>query len=141
LRTKNSLRKFSRSITTIRIFSAELISAANLHGTCLAGDCMQSEKDVRHFHKYALLIIDMFNRFGFPGGADLAASSLPIARQIAGLKKRARADAMPILYVNDNFGQWRSEWTQVYKKCAREDSLGHAIAKLLTPQPEDYFVL
>ena len=35
--------------------------------------------------------------------------ALPIAPKLARLKKRAQAAGMSTIYVNDNFGQWRSD--------------------------------
>ncbi|MGH8669562.1 MAG: cysteine hydrolase family protein, partial [Burkholderiales bacterium] len=58
---------------------------------------------------------------------------------IAGLKQRARLVGVPVVYVNDNFGRWRSDFREVLEHCLR--SPGKEIAALLRPQREDYFVL
>jgi nicotinamidase-related amidase len=52
-----------------------------------------------------------------------------------------KARDVPVLYVNDNFGQWRSDWGQVYRACADENRRGAPLARLLKPEPDDYFVL
>ncbi|MEU4875766.1 isochorismatase family cysteine hydrolase [Streptomyces sp. NPDC021608] len=58
--------------------------------------------------KTALIVIDMINTYDHPD-ADLL---LPSARRMvpvaAGLLERARRADVPVVYVNDNFGQWRS---------------------------------
>ncbi|MFF5187712.1 isochorismatase family cysteine hydrolase [Streptomyces sp. NPDC000345] len=58
--------------------------------------------------KTALIVIDMINTYDHQD-ADLL---LPSARRVvpvaAGLLARARRDGTPVVYVNDNFGQWRS---------------------------------
>ncbi|GGS06796.1 isochorismatase [Streptomyces humidus] len=58
--------------------------------------------------KTALIVIDMINTYDHPD-ADLL---LPSARRVvpvaAGLLDRARRADVPVVYVNDNFGQWRS---------------------------------
>ncbi|MCQ9134959.1 cysteine hydrolase family protein [Streptomyces hilarionis] len=58
--------------------------------------------------KTALIVIDMINTYDHPD-ADLL---LPSARRVvpvaAGLLERARRADVPVVYVNDNFGQWRS---------------------------------
>ena len=46
---------------------------------------------------------------------------------------------MPAIYVNDNFGRWRSDFRQILDHCLQ--SPGRAIARLLVPHEEDYFVL
>ena len=67
--------------------------------------------------------------------------ALPMARRLAELKKRAAKSAIPAIYVNDNFGQWRSDFRSVVKHCTDPSSRGAPIAKLLRPQEDDYFVL
>lgn len=89
----------------------------------------------------ALLIVDMINDFEFPGGAELFAAALPAAERIAHLKRRAREARLPVLYVNDNFGKWRSDFRQQVQHCLDDPVRGQAIARLLKPDQEDYFVL
>jgi nicotinamidase-related amidase len=43
--------------------------------------------------------------------------------------------------VNDNFGQWRSDFRQQVEHCQQENALGRELTQLLRPSPEDYFVL
>lgn len=89
----------------------------------------------------ALLLIDVINDFDFPGGAEMLRYALPAAREISLLKKRAQAAGLPIIYVNDNFGRWRSDFRQQIAHCLREQSRGREIAALLYPGESDYFVL
>jgi nicotinamidase-related amidase len=56
-------------------------------------------------HHTALLLIDVINDFDFPRGDELFRQALPIAPNIAELKRRARAAGIPAVYVNDNFGR------------------------------------
>lgn len=91
--------------------------------------------------KTALLIIDMLNTLDFPGGIQLLRQSRLPASRIANLKKRCARKKIPILYVNDNFGHWHSDWHQVYDTCVSADSLGAPLARLLKPEDDDYFVL
>ena|SRR5437868_8845686 len=87
----------------------------------------------------ALLIIDMINAFDFPGAKAMLPRAVAAARAVAALKRRARAARMPVVYVNDNFGRWRSDFRQLLEHCLR--SPGREIAQLLEPDEEDYFVL
>lgn len=89
----------------------------------------------------ALLIIDMLNDFAFPDGEALLQSALQAAERIAPLASRARAVGIPVIYANDNFGRWRSDFRQVVGHVLDGDSGGQSIAALLHPRPEDYFVL
>jgi nicotinamidase-related amidase len=89
----------------------------------------------------ALLIIDMINDLDYPGGDELLLPALDAARQIRALKDRARAADIPIVYVNDNFGRWRSDFRQVVAHVLQDGMPGEPLARLLLPEPEDYFVL
>ncbi|WP_198173720.1 cysteine hydrolase family protein [Lysobacter soli] len=90
---------------------------------------------------HALLIIDMINALDFPRGDKLLAAALPAARNIARLKKRLKPRGVPAIYVNDNYGQWRSDFKQVVAECGAAGSLGAPLVKLLHPEKDDFFVL
>jgi isochorismate hydrolase len=88
-----------------------------------------------------LLIIDMINDFEYPGGAELFAHALPLAERIAALKRRAHEAGIPIIYANDNFGRWRSDFREVVNHCLHDGVRGRPITELLLPDYDDYFVL
>ena len=89
----------------------------------------------------ALILIDVINEFAFPEAPRLLRRAEVMARALQRLKKRAKDSGVPVVYVNDNFGRWRSDFEAVVRRCARDESRGHAIARLLAPEPDDYFVL
>jgi nicotinamidase-related amidase len=89
----------------------------------------------------ALLLIDWINDLEFRGGDKLLPRALAAARATAALSERARRSAVPVIYCNDNFGKWRSDFRATLKHCLEEDVRGRPVAELLKPQPEDYFVL
>lgn len=92
-------------------------------------------------HPAALLLIDVINPFDFPEAEQLLAFARPAAERIAALAARAREAGVPVVYVNDNFGRWRSDFRQVVEACEAEDSKGRDVARLLRPGEQDYFVL
>lgn len=89
----------------------------------------------------ALLVLDMISDFGFAGGAGVARAALRIAGRIALLAARARGARVPVIFVNDNRGRWRSDFPGLVRHCARAGSRGAAIVEILSPQPRDYAVL
>jgi nicotinamidase-related amidase len=89
----------------------------------------------------ALILIDVINDLEFPGGEDLARYALPMAHRIAALKARAKAAQIPVIYVNDNFGRWRSDRRQLIDHCLQVGQRGKALVELLQPDDDDYFVL
>ena len=88
-----------------------------------------------------LLIIDVLNDLEFEGGEELLESALPMARALAALKQRARQARIPVVYVNDNFGKWRSDFRQQLDHCLNDDVRGRPVVEMLVPDEEDYFVL
>lgn len=89
----------------------------------------------------ALVLIDVINDLEFPEGDQLLVHALPMAERIAELKQRAREAGVPVIYVNDNFGRWRSDFNAQVENCLSSGVRGEPIARLLAPQDEDYFVL
>jgi nicotinamidase-related amidase len=89
----------------------------------------------------AVLLIDVINDLEFETGTALLKTALPAARRIAHLTAKARALNVPVIYANDNFGRWRSDFSEAVEHCLTDDVRGRRIAELLAPQPEDYFVL
>jgi nicotinamidase-related amidase len=102
------------------------------------GDLHGSAPDTHHT---CLLLIDVINDFDFPRGEELFAQAQKVGPSIAALKKQARAAGVPSVYVNDNFGHWRSSQEDILKQCLRPASRGRPFVELLRPDPEDYFVL
>lgn len=89
----------------------------------------------------ALLLIDVINDLEFEGAEQLVEQAVPMARRIAELKQRARAAGIPAIYVNDNFGRWQSDFRRVVEHCLEDGVRGEEVARLLTPEDDDYFVL
>jgi nicotinamidase-related amidase len=89
----------------------------------------------------ALLLIDVINDLEFESGAELLRHALPMAERLAELKRRAKAAGVPVIYVNDNFGKWQSDFKRILEHCLEEDVRGRPVAELLQPEEDDYFVL
>jgi nicotinamidase-related amidase len=91
--------------------------------------------------KTALVIIDVITDLDFPQNTELVEQSASLAKNIAGLKRECRKRGIPVIYVNDNRGRWRSDSAAVIKWATRRGSLGRAMVKRLLPHPNDYVVL
>ena len=91
--------------------------------------------------KAVLLLIDVINDFDFEEGEDLLRLAMPVGRNIAKLKERARAAGIPSIYVNDNFGRWQSDFKKIVAHCRRDDGRGKSFVEMLLPEEDDYFVL
>jgi nicotinamidase-related amidase len=89
----------------------------------------------------ALLLIDVINAFDFEGCEALAEAANRAAPKILALRNRAREAGVPVVYVNDNFGRWRSDFRKTVEACSRPEHAGHRVTALLVPGEDDYFVL
>ena len=87
----------------------------------------------------ALLLIDVVTTFQFPDGDAILQGALAMRDALVRLKARARALSIPVLYVNDNFGDWRSEKEVLMGRCL--EAKGAQFVRPLLPDSEDYFVL
>jgi nicotinamidase-related amidase len=91
--------------------------------------------------KTALLLIDVINDLEFDDGEQLLTHALPMAVALSSLKGRAKAAGIPAIYVNDNFGRWRSDFAKLVRHCLEQNVRGRPVATQLTPEEDDYFVL
>ena len=89
----------------------------------------------------ALLLIDWINDLEFDAGEKLLPQALAAARTTAALRMRAKEAGVPVIYCNDNFGRWRSDFRSLLEHVLDDDVRGRPIAELLAPDEKDYFVL
>ena len=89
----------------------------------------------------ALLLVDVINDLAFDGSQALVAQAEAMAGLLARPKRRASAAGVPVIYINDNFGQWRSDFKHTVAHCTARSSPGHRVSRRLRPSARDYFVL
>src|SRR5947209_13183061 len=92
------------------------------------------KRTVQLNHGDALLIIDVINDLEFPGGEKVLPWAQKLAPRLAALKKTANRADIPVIYVNDNFGRWHDDFTEVFRHCTRPDARGKDICRRLKPQ-------
>lgn len=88
-----------------------------------------------------LLLVDVINDLNFPKNEKLVQESQKLSTCIAKLKERCKQAGIPIIYVNDNFGKWRSDFSEVVRHCLRPDAPGRTMVEALLPEQQDYVVL
>ena len=87
----------------------------------------------------ALLIVDVINDLNFPEAKQLIRFIPALADNLVRLKRRAKAAQVPVIYVNDNFGRWRSDFHALIEHCRK--GKGRSLIDELLPEEDDYFVL
>ena len=81
--------------------------------------------------KTALLLIDVINDLNFDTGEKLLTHALPMAVSLSALKRRAKAAGIPSIYVNDNFGRWRSNFAKTVRHCLKPEARGRSVVSHL----------
>jgi len=89
----------------------------------------------------ALLLVDVINDLEFEGGDKVLEFAVPMAERLSALAARCRDAGVAVIYVNDNFGKWRSDFRKLLDHCLHDDVRGKPVVELLKPEKSDYFVL
>src|SRR3954466_12534634 len=76
----------------------------------------------------ALVVIDMINTYDHEDADSLRASAETVVPVLGEMVKRARDAGTPVIYVNDNFGEWRSA-----PRALVEEALAGEHASLVEP--------
>ncbi|MFI9064146.1 isochorismatase family cysteine hydrolase [Streptomyces sp. NPDC053429] len=87
----------------------------------------------------ALVVIDMINRYEHADAELLLPSARRAVPRIQLLLERARRGGTPVIYVNDNFGQWRSHHGEILETAL--DGPHADLVKPLIPDKDALFVL
>lgn len=88
-----------------------------------------------------LMLVDVINDLDFPGNGSLVKQAGRLGVRIAALKRRCYRAGIPVIYVNDNRGRWRSDFGTVLSHSLRSGSLGKPLVEKLIPGSTDYVVL
>ncbi|MEW2071568.1 isochorismatase family cysteine hydrolase [Streptomyces sp. NPDC007346] len=64
----------------------------------------------------ALIVIDMINAYEHADAELLVPSVRTVLPHLTRLIDRARAEGVPVIYTNDNFGEWRSHHGEIVEK-------------------------
>lgn len=95
----------------------------------------------QHRCSVALLLIDVINDLEWEDGELIEPFAREMSQAIAKLKERTKALRIPVVYVNDNFGQWRSDFQSLVDHLLEDGVRGEFLARELAPARDDYFVL
>ncbi|MDJ1484871.1 isochorismatase family cysteine hydrolase [Cytophagaceae bacterium YF14B1] len=88
-----------------------------------------------------LLLIDLISDFTFPDAEQIFDDYAHIVPNIAKLKKRAKEAGIPVIYINDNFGKWQSDFHSLVDHCLKDSVKSQHLVKQIKPQQDDYTVL
>ncbi len=89
----------------------------------------------------ALLLVDVIHPFDFDGAKRLLRHARRIVPALLRVREAFDTADYPVVYCNDNFGQWRSEASATVRACTKPDALGADFVSALAPRASDYIVL
>ena len=88
----------------------------------------------------ALLILDMITPMDFAGASAMRHEVNEVVATILKLRDAADRIGLPIIYVNDNFGEWHSERYRLVERALGSKDAQELVAKL-APRDGDYFII
>ncbi len=88
-----------------------------------------------------LLIIDFINPLDFEGAEELAEPAIDAAHATAGLRRDLCEQGVPVVYVNDNFGHWQSDFAGLTARCRKMGGPAAALVRRIAPSSGDLTVL
>lgn len=89
----------------------------------------------------ALLLVDFINPMDFPGANSLAPRALAAAAAAARLKARAKRARVPVIYANDNFGDWRANFATIVEACRNGVPAARKLVTMIAPGVDDLSIL
>ena len=91
--------------------------------------------------KRVLLLIDFINPLDFPGAEKLAPGAVRAARATMRLRERMDREKVAVVYANDNYGVWQSDFHGLVSQCLQREDASGDIARLLAPRATDITLL
>lgn len=89
----------------------------------------------------ALLLVDLFNRFDFEGGAALARHTLRILPALRRLRDGFDARGLPVIHANDNFLDWSASFADLVAACRAAGGAAAEVAEALLPARHHCYLL
>lgn len=89
----------------------------------------------------ALILIDLINDFDYEGGDRVLSGARQALPAIQRLLRIAPERGWAVIWVNDNFGRWRSRFDEVYDHCTGSKAKGRDLVLSLRPRDEHYLIL
>jgi nicotinamidase-related amidase len=87
----------------------------------------------------AVVVIDMINTYDFPDAEKVVPGAEKAVPRIKALTERAREEGVPVIYVNDNYGDWNSSAEELMRTAL--DGKHPELVEELHPHDDDAFVI
>ena len=87
----------------------------------------------------ALIVVDMLNTYEHEDAERLASNVKPTVAPISGLVSRARDDDVPVVYVQDNYGDWNTSAEKLARR-AMEGRHPELVEPILPPDDAAFII-
>lgn len=87
----------------------------------------------------AVIFIDIINDFNFERGERLLKHTKEILPHLKKLKRYAKDNDIPVIYVNDHYGLWQANYRMLMNHCRNEQN--QEIINEMQPDHDDYFLI
>ncbi|WP_404450769.1 cysteine hydrolase [Virgibacillus necropolis] len=87
----------------------------------------------------AVIFIDIINDFNFERGEKLVEHTIEILPYLKKLKRYAKDNDVPVIYVNDHYGMWQADYHMLTDHCKNE--MNREIIEAMKPDDDDYFLI
>lgn len=104
-------------------------------------EAFSTERQVLPRCEQALLLVDFINPLNFDGGAQLAPGALAAARATHALRERLWSQGVPVIFANDNYGLWQSNFSAMVSHCLSLPGEVGEMTRLIAPGPRDIAIL
>lgn len=94
---------------------------------------------MQHAEDSAVIFVDLINDFDFLGGEKLLRNTEPILPNLIKLKRDAKENNIPVIYVNDHYGLWQADFNKIIEHCTNKMSKN--IIDAIKPADDDYFLI
>lgn len=91
--------------------------------------------------RVALVILDVVSTYDFPGGGRLLRAMTRCSPALAAASERARRSGVPVIYVNDGLGHWRSDFPAILRRCREHSPAVRSLVERIQPAPDDVVIL
>lgn len=93
----------------------------------------------KNYTNTALIIIDVINHFQFKNGDKLFEHTQNILLPLLQLKKHAKLNRLPIIYINDHYNLWQANFQKIIDMCITKKNENYL--KKIAPDEDDYFLI
>ncbi len=105
------------------------------------GEDFSTQRQVPPQCEQALLIVDFITPLNFEGAEHLVPEAVAAARALGCLRQRMVQAGVPVVYANDNYGLWQSNFRAMVAYCLRQPGEVGEITLLVAPGPQDIAIL